>query len=1239
MQQNSLPKSTKISPKGQNDKNHMNPNMPKEFRYIFNKWEDELLNIAHEAIECAIASAYLSQEGVDLLEKVAKRLAEFSTDGAETIIKVILSDRFAPTKRERLQILKKLSMLPGVVSKIYHGKEFQHRKNFIFRGNNEIRVMVGSVNVTSAGFFKNLELATLIIHEDEDSEATRIISEFGSMWEKSKLINKYLEAEDMLEIDPLFKVGENVKYVTTGQIGTINKVIEQTRGYSYKVMLDRKVRTIPERFLEPFADVEDDLVEKFISGDTGSYQDYRLFQTWFRLTRPLENNLYSYLSSKTIFNAHQFKPLLRFLSPTSEERLFIADEVGLGKTIETGIILTEMLSRDRLDNRTPILIICPNSLGPKWAKEMRERFQLDFHIHDGNTLKYTLTTTLQDGRLPPKYNHSIASLQLTRMEDHLNALKEIDSRRELPLFGMVIVDEAHHMRNTGTDSNDLGNVLSGMTDMMLMLSATPLNLKNEDLFNQMHIINPALFPDWRTFEALQSPVVMLNQIRRHISANTLESRREILERLEELKFIPLGNVILSYPGVQSFLKRLENPALFTMEEIVGYEHFFVTLSPLYSSFTRTRKREALEHQVQREALEVPITLSEREMKFHNDVIAAIEEHYLSRGGDPRALAFVTNTHRRMISSCIPAMREYLQWCISKNKIQMVDEASLESEDDGEAKYIELSPWLREEFKRLLDEAKEIESIDSKYEGFKRIIEKTIANPETPQVIVFSFFIRTLEYLKHRLENEGICVGIIHGKISVKGNGKEQDRYDIMENFKQGKYEVLLSSEVGGEGLDFQYCHAIVNYDLPYNPMRVEQRIGRIDRFGQQADKVIVANLFIKGTVDEEIYDRLYRRIRLVEDGVGALEPILGNEIANLQNMIVTGQLTEEQKEERSKRLKQSIESARQQMEEFEKHRAELLSDDYLAKPINKLSESNFIGPEDETQLTKEFLDNRKGCRFTKTGEGLGEIVLSENTVSLLERFLKKPKNEGGYGVLQPLLTANEGVKVVFDGTIADANPDHLFLPPTGFWTRFITYQLQQEQKIYQIFRFGAKSSEIELPKGEYIVSLFEVQIEGIRTEIEFLGVPVEISSSSVIETNLENLPRVLGVISCFEIESKPDDIDVDYILDYAREYLANLLEARRAKAAEENQFKIDSRIAALKRASEARINTMEQTLDRHIEKRKNEGLDPSEKFIRLTKARMETEKTRLESKIEGLRNQKELSMDYNLKGIVYLKVM
>ncbi|RQD92462.1 DNA/RNA helicase, superfamily II, partial [Methanosalsum natronophilum] len=131
----------------------------------------------------------------------------------------------------------------------------------------------------------------------------------------------------------------------------------------------------------------------------------------------------------------------------------------------------------------------------------------------------------------------------------------------------------------------------------------------------------------------------------------------------------------------------------------------------------------------------------------------------------------------------------------------------------------------------------------------------------------------------------------------------------------------------------------------------------------------------------------------------------------------------------------------------------------------------------------------------------------------------------------------------------------------------------------------------------------------------------------------------LGIIECADIiGTRLETIDINVIVDKTRDYLANILEERREKAAEENLYTINSRIEALKRASESRINTIEQTLERYIQKKREQGQEPSETYLRLTKARVENDKAKTEATINKLRNQTALSMDYNLEAIVYLKV-
>lgn len=749
-------------------------------------------------------------------------------------------------------------------------------------------------------------------------------------------------------MEPRFQKGDNVLIISSGRIGTVNEVLLRQNNFGYRVTVDGRTTTYQEKYLEPFKDEEQEIIDNLGMHDFKGLIDFHLFQTWFRLKRPVEGNFYSYLASRTIFNPFQFKPLSKFITPGSEERLFIADEVGVGKTIETGIILTELIARGRLDRRSPILIVCPNSIGPKWIKEMKRRFGLRFHLHDGSSLYNALKSVLETGFIPDGHHWALASQQLLRAEKYMDILQKINATREAPLWSMVVIDEAHHMRNIGTQNNNLGTMLSSLTDMMLMLSATPLNLRDNDLFNQMNILNPSMFPDKQTFIALLSPVKSINRCRRLLAEKLNVLFDELQKELLELESGPLGKAISEHPGVVSLKERLSTGVPLSNQEIARYDRILISLSPLDNSFNRTLKREAIKHRVIREPLKIPVELTQEEMEFHDTVIDLVRESYLARGGDVAALGFITNMPRRMVSSCIPAMREYLNWCLENNRMLVDDENDLvEVEDDSELSSASLLPELKEKFIRLRNQAEQLGKSDTKYEKFKVLVKQLRDSLENPQIIVFSFFVRTLRYIEKRLAEEGYRVGLICGDVPLVSDGDNPGRYEIMESFENKELDILLSSEVGGEGLDFQFCQAIVNYDLPYNPMRVEQRIGRVDRYGQQADKVIVASMYIKDTVDEDIYSALYERIRLVEDSVGVLEPILGSKMVDLQRDIVSGQLTRDQLEIRMKEIELAVEQARLEMESFESNRRELMGDDYFTESLHNLeSQTDFVHPRD-----------------------------------------------------------------------------------------------------------------------------------------------------------------------------------------------------------------------------------------------------------------------------------------------------
>ena len=1038
---------------------------------------------------------------------------------------------------------------------------------------------------------------------------------------------------------PKFHKGDNVRIISSGKVGTINDVLVRETNIGYRVTVDGKTTAYQEKYLEPYIDEEQKLRDDLMLGYLGTLDDFHLFQTWYRLKRPIEGNFYSYLASRTLFNPYQFKPLSKFISPGSEDRLFIADEVGVGKTIEAGIILTELIARGRLDRRSPILIVCPNALGPKWVKEMKDRFRLNFQLHDGASLKNALLAA-RNGYFPDQSTWAVASIQLLRNRKNLDLLQEINASREAPLWSFVVIDEAHHMRNASTESNLLGNTLSDLTEMLLMLSATPLNLKDEDLFNQMHILNPSMFPDPQTFQAMLSPVKSLNRCRRLLLEDTTTIYGEIQKELKELEDGPLGDVLSAHPALISLSERLKQGTSMTGSEKALYERTLISLSPLDKCFTRTLKREALEHRVTREPLKVPVTLTSTEMEFHAAVIEFTADMYLARGGKPAALGFVTNMPRRMVSSCIPAMKDYLNWCLAKDAY-LVDQGNdlEEPDDDSELQIVPLTPELRQKLMRLKAQADQLKTIDTKYQEFMKLVQHLMSNLENPQIIVFSFFVRTLHYLKDRLTADGYRVGLISGEIPVVSDGQQIGRYELMEAFRSKELDIFLSSEVGGEGLDFQFCQAMVNYDLPYNPMRIEQRIGRIDRFGQTADKVTVANMYIKDTVDEKIYEALYERIQLVQDSVGGLEPILGTTLYDLQRELIGGQLTPEQLEIRMHEVVIAIEHAKIEQEKFEGDRRELMGDEHFSSLINNLDEhTDFVRPADAARLTALCLEEWTGCGYEVLDQERGLLLLSKELCARLEQYTRRPGSEGSLEELGTLIR-KQTLPVIFNGSLADQFREHHFLPPCGFWTKFLLTELEAQDRIYKVFSFAAETMEIGLDPGEYMVSVFEVQLEGFRMQMDLAAVPVRIEDQLCPNLDYRKFSRSLSrqaLPGICPLEPKPEDFEE--LSDLTRDALEQQMEEEVQFLRAENKYRIQARISSLTKGSEVRVLRLEQRILEHKERMRAEGKLPSPEFVRLTEAQIAVERRRGGTHIKKLQSKSELSLTVSQIAVVLLEV-
>ncbi len=277
------------------------------------------------------------------------------------------------------------------------------------------------------------------------------------------------------------------------------------------------------------------------------------------------------------------------------------------------------------------------------------------------------------------------------------------------------------------------------------------------------------------------------------------------------------------------------------------------------------------------------------------------------------------TIRRQAASCLYGLAPLLRGILSGKLDQLEFMEASDMDTEADLRFVD---QVRADIISLLEMADNLDPHDPKVEAFLKAI-KNKQIRENNKVLVFSTFRHTLSYLTKYTEQAGLRYGLIHGGIP------DEERSDLRHRFRLPKddpnaLDILLSSEVGCEGLDFEFCDFLVNYDLPWNPMRIEQRIGRIDRYGQKSETVAIVNLITPGTVDAEIYERCLWRIGVFQSAIGGNEEILGKITQELHDIAESFDLTPE---EREKRLKQLSDNGIRQVQEeqaLELKQAELL---------------------------------------------------------------------------------------------------------------------------------------------------------------------------------------------------------------------------------------------------------------------------------------------------------------------------
>lgn len=528
---------------------------------------------------------------------------------------------------------------------------------------------------------------------------------------------------------------------------------------------------------------------------------------------------------------HQLEAVYDYLLKLARVRFLLADDAGAGKTIMAGLLIRELELRGLAER---ILVVCPANLAFQWQRELKEKFSEQFLVLKGQDIReqFGLNQWLEQKRV-------ITSLDLAKRQDILPGLRQVH-------WDLIIVDEAHRM-SAADDTHKsmryrLGELLRDTSDHLLLLTATPHKGDPENFSLFLQLLDADAFADVKSIR------------------QAMDRRRApfYLRRTKEaMVYFPEKAADGTWVAKKIFTRRIPHTVDFQMD---GPEF------NLYQEVTRYVKQQSVK--------------------------AAIE------GDDPRARAvgFLMALYQRRLASSAYAMRHSLE-----NRVRRLEEglkhaqelARLappdlpdpeEIEEMEEAERERLEEMLAAislarnadevrieigELGNLAAQARTVEDsgCEAKLSRFKELLqtEGFFDNPDQ-RLLIFTEFKDTLDYLVGCLKKWGFKVGFIHGGMKPGSRDEPGTRLNAEQQFRDGAIQVLAATEAAGEGINLQVCNILFNYDIPWNPNRLEQRMGRIHRYGQKKD-CLIFNFVVTNTIEGRILRRLLEKLQEIRDAL------------------------------------------------------------------------------------------------------------------------------------------------------------------------------------------------------------------------------------------------------------------------------------------------------------------------------------------------------------------------------------
>lgn len=962
----------------------------------------------------------------------------------------------------------------------------------------------------------------------------------------------------------------------------------------------------PESDLEP-DQLTTDVASIFRAQKFASRDAFTKLFTHLRLATAVRSQIYSMGSTKTDFLTYQFKPLLKFLDSRGH-RLLIADEVGLGKTIEAGLILTELKKRGQLKR---VLIVPPSHLVLKWRDEMRNRFQEDFNVISRTDIERFLTEFEDYG--DETSLKGILSLQTLRSKSLIERWEAVS-----PNMNLVIFDEAGRLRNSDTLSNRAASNVIENSDAALLLTATPIQTGDRDLFNILQLLDPEEYDSYELFVArlkANEPIL--------ISLRTLRTTpvdiKFCLESLRKVEETPLSRRFIENPIYKDIIDRLSTSPDLTRKELIELQQDINSLSLMAHTVSRTRKIEVQEARPVRQAKVILVEPTEKEINFYNLVTLQCYLAYSSaeQGNIGRLVAV---TRQRQVASCMPAMVNHY-WTKIEELLSEIETSDFGIEDqEQENKEENITPSANGQDINIMLWKEALIKQDTKLIKFLDLLKELDLEEPNRKIVVFSYFKKTLAYLQEQLVSAGILCELISGDVPSDLFDPAADiRGQRINRFRSDpKIRVLLTTEVGGEGIDLQFCHILINYDLPWNPMVVEQRIGRLDRIGQLSDKILIFNLSMKGTIEDRILTRLYDRIKVFERSIGDLEAILGEQVQELVRDLFSRRLTPEEQEERIEKAANVILKRQIELEHFEEQTSALIGhDEFFIDQINQAKEyRRFIGGEELILYLGDFLKQHfKNCKLHQIDENVFMLDVNND----LKEFVRDHYEINDLSLRLFLLRSMNGsVTVTTSSKIASDNNQIEFLT---FYHPLIvaitSYYSKHEEQLHPV-------SHVRLPtknfkSGVYGWFLYLTDIGGARPAKDLFFVVVALNPLKVLhedECDKFLVEMVTNAQMVAPGERGGFESSLEKLIEIADQTFIERLEKKLAQLRKANNALVSNQLASLEESYRRNVNRRQNLLEKaRINKRQEtyiKGLETGIKNLTLNfeKKRGEIEATR-----------------------------